>query len=104
MDARTAARLLDAGSAVALDVREPAEWRAGRIAGALHVPTRELARRAGELPRGRTIVAVCRSGSRSAAVTEALRRAGFDAENLDGGLQAWARAGLALEPPGGRVV
>jgi len=103
MDARGAAAVLESGEAVALDVREPREWQAGRMPGALHVPMRELGRRVQELPRDRTIVAVCRSGNRSRAVTDALRRAGYRAENLEGGLQAWARAGLPLEPPGGRV-
>ncbi|MCC6223882.1 MAG: rhodanese-like domain-containing protein [Thermoleophilia bacterium] len=100
--ARTAADRLS-GGAVALDVRELDEWEVGRIAGALHIPVGELAARQGELPAGRPIVAVCRSGQRSAAVTEALLRAGYEAENLTGGLHAWVAAGLPLEPPGGRV-
>jgi rhodanese-related sulfurtransferase len=104
MDARQAALLLARGEAIMLDVREPAEWNAGRIADALHIPMAELGRRHHELPRDRTIVAVCRSGNRSRTVTQALRRAGYDAENLDGGLKGWQRAGLLLEPAGGCVI
>lgn len=103
MDVHSAARLLEQGDAVAVDVREHGEWQAGRMPGSLHVPLNELGLRAGELPRDRTIVAVCRSGNRSQAVTDALRHAGYAAENLDGGLQAWTRAGLPLDPPDGRV-
>ena len=103
MDVRAAARLLERGEAVALDVREPAEWNAAHLPGAVHIPMRELARRAGELPSGASIVAVCRSGNRSALVVRALRGAGFHAENLDGGMKEWARAGLPLEPPDGRI-
>lgn len=102
VDAATAAARIEAG-AVVLDVREDDEWEAGRIPGALHIPMGELAARQGELPAGRPIVAVCRSGSRSAAVTEALVRAGYEAENLAGGLEAWHAAGLPLEPAGGFV-
>lgn len=102
VDARAAADRL-ADGAVALDVRELDEWEAGRIAGAFHIPMGELVVRQGELPPGRPIVAVCRSGQRSAAVTEALIRAGYEAENLAGGLHAWVAAGLPIEPPGGRV-
>ena len=91
-----------ASGAVALDVREDGEWAAGRIAGALHIPMGELAARQAELP-ARPIVAVCRSGSRSAAVVEALVRAGYEAENLAGGMKAWKAAGLPLEPPDGLV-
>ena len=103
MDARAAADLLADGGAVALDVREHSEWRAGRMPGALHIPMGELERRAGELPCEATIVAVCRSGNRSGVVTEALRGAGYRAVNLDGGMKAWVRAGLPLEPRDGRV-
>jgi rhodanese-related sulfurtransferase len=102
VDAAQAAELFRTGAAIALDVREPDEWRAGRIRGALHIPIRELATRRRELPQGK-IIAVCRTGSRSASATRALRAAGHDVQNLDGGLVSWARAGLPLHPPGGRV-
>jgi rhodanese-related sulfurtransferase len=103
MDVHEAAALLERGEGVAIDVREPREWQAGRMPGSRHVPLGELGARIDELPRATTIVAVCRSGNRSALVTRALRDAGFPAENLDGGLQAWTRAGLPLEPSDGRV-
>jgi rhodanese-related sulfurtransferase len=81
---------------VLLDVRETHEWERGHIEGALHVPMGELAPRQAELPTNTTIVCVCRSGNRSAAVTSALIRAGYDAVNLEGGMLAWAAAGLAF--------
>jgi rhodanese-related sulfurtransferase len=79
-----------------LDVREDDEWQAGHIDGARHIPLGELSSRVGELPKGRPIVAVCRSGSRSAAAVRGLKQLGYDAENLDGGVTAWSRAGLPL--------
>ena len=102
VDARAAAEQLASG-AVALDVRESDEWAAGRIAGALHIPMGELAPRQDEIPRDRPLIAVCRSGSRSAAVTEALVGAGYQAENLAGGMHAWQAAGLPLDPPDGWI-
>jgi rhodanese-related sulfurtransferase len=78
-------------------VREQDEWDAGHIADAQHIPLGELGQRLAEIPAGRPIVAVCRSGSRSAAATRGLKQLGFDVENLDGGLTAWSRAGLPLE-------
>lgn len=102
IDPAEAARRLEKG-AIALDVREGDEWEAGRIAGSLNIPMGELAVRQDELPRDRPIVTVCRSGGRSAAVTDALRRAGYDAANLAGGLKAWRKAGLPLDPPDGWV-
>jgi rhodanese-related sulfurtransferase len=79
-----------------LDVREGDEWQAGHIEGSLHIPMGELAARQDELPQDRTIVAVCRTGRRSAAVTEALVRAGYDAHNLVGGVAEWNGVGLDL--------
>jgi rhodanese-related sulfurtransferase len=103
VDVREAHELLEQGKALALDVREPAEWSAGRIPGAVHIPLAELPRRAHELPHDRRIVAVCRSGNRSGLATAALRRAGYDVENLRGGLKAWQASGLPLHAPDGRV-
>ena len=102
MDARRAADALREGALV-LDVREQGEWDAGHIAGARHIPLGELGARYEELPRDRRIVCVCRSGGRSLTATQALAGAGFDIHNLDGGLKAWAAAGLPLEPAGGFV-
>lgn len=87
-----AARRIEDG-AFLLDVREPDEWTAGHAPGATHVPLGELNARVGELPKDRPIVAVCRVGGRSGKATEALVNAGYDAVNLDGGMQAWDAAG-----------
>lgn len=101
VDPATASARLAAG-AFALDVREDDEWAAGHIAGSVHIPLGSLAARQAEIPSG-PLVVVCRSGSRSASVTAALLRAGYSAENLAGGLEAWKAAGLALEPADGFV-
>jgi rhodanese-related sulfurtransferase len=96
IDAGSAADLLAARSVVVLDVREPAEWKTGHIQGALHIPLAQLANRLPQLPSGKTIVTVCRSGHRSAVAARTLTRAGHDVLNLRGGMNAWARAGLPL--------
>jgi rhodanese-related sulfurtransferase len=86
-----------------LDVREDDEWTAGHIDGAQHIPLGQLAARLGELPKDRTIVAVCRSGGRSEAAVRGLRKLGYEAENLEGGVNAWDRAKLPLvDATGGR--
>lgn len=85
-----------------LDVREDDEWDAGHIDGAQHIPLGQLADRLTEVPKERTVVAVCRSGSRSEAAVRGLRRLGFEAENLEGGVNAWRRGGLPLVDASGR--
>ena len=82
-------RLVEAG-AFLLDVREADEWDAGHAPEAVWIPMGELQARVGELPRDARIVAICRTGSRSHAVTAALVEAGYDAVNLGGGMRAWA--------------
>ena len=77
-----------------LDVRETDEWAAGHIEGALHMPMGDLGSRQRELATDRPIVTVCRSGTRAAAVADALNAAGFRAQTLEGGMQAWAASGL----------
>jgi rhodanese-related sulfurtransferase len=85
-----------------LDVREQDEWDAGHIEGAQHIPLGELAARLEEVPRDRTVVAVCRSGGRSDRAAKGLRARGYASENLDGGVTAWSRAGMPLVAKDGR--
>jgi rhodanese-related sulfurtransferase len=84
-----------------LDVREADEWDAGHVPGSVHIPVRELGPRQAELPSDRTILAICRSGSRSGMVTRALTDAGYQVENLEGGLQVWEASGFDLESSDG---
>jgi rhodanese-related sulfurtransferase len=95
--------LLQRGEIQLIDVREPYEHDAGRIAGDRLVGLTELAAQAETIDRDRPVVFYCRSGSRSAMATEAFRGAGYDAHNMEGGLLDWASAGLPLEPDGGHV-
>ena len=99
MDAATAYEQRDA--ALLLDVRQPGEWAVGRIEQAVLLPMGELAARQDELPTDKQIIVVCRSGNRSAMVTRALQQAGYDAANLDGGMQVWAREGFPVVADGG---
>ena len=86
--------------AMLLDVREQAEWHAGHAPGARHVPLGNLEGKLGVLPRDRSAVVVCRSGHRSARATALLVRSGFEAVNLNGGMRAWAAAGLPVVSAG----
>ena len=92
------------GAAVLVDVREPAEWRAGHAPGAVHVPLSRLA--AGTtLPspaRGKDVIVVCRSGARSRRAVKLLSGQGVTAVDITGGMSAWARAGLPVRDRSGR--
>lgn len=83
--------------AMLLDVREDFEWAEWHAPQAVHIPMGELGGRLNELPTDRTIVCICHVGARSAAVADALNRAGWTAVNVGGGMAAWAAAGLEIE-------
>src|ERR671917_1606997 len=76
-----------------VDVREPYEHEAGRIAGARHVEMARLTEEAGSFDSERPLVFYCRVGARSAVASQAFRASGFHAVNMKGGLLAWSEAG-----------
>ena len=92
-----------------LDVREPAELEKDRrIAGALHVPRGILEARADataetaearlkELRDSRCVHVLCASGGRAALAADPLRRMGYGADLVDGGLGGWKSAGLPVK-------
>jgi len=74
-----------------VDVREDAEWAAGHLPGALHIPLGELPQRLEEIPSQSNAVFICRSGGRSMAACQMALRANIRSPaNLEGGLLAWA--------------
>lgn len=87
------------GATAIIDVREQREHDVTRVAGVPLIPLSELAGRIGEIPSDRPVVVMCRSGQRSARVVEFLSEEGFPVEaiNLEGGILAWAAAGLPYE-------
>ena len=86
-----------------IDVREGYEHAAGRIAGARHIELERVASQAPTIDKDRPVVFYCRLGARSGMAANAFRRAGWQAYSMDGGIEAWARAGLPLEPDDGHV-
>jgi rhodanese-related sulfurtransferase len=86
-----------------VDCREPYEWQAGRIEGSIHIPLNTiLAGATGQLDDAKTTVVVCRSGNRSELATLMLRARGFDAFNLQRGLEEWEQEGHPLSTPDGQ--
>ncbi|MTH94040.1 MAG: rhodanese-like domain-containing protein, partial [Actinobacteria bacterium] len=80
--------LLAAG-ALLIDVREPDEFAAGTIPGAVNIPLQEFLYRLPTFDTSVPLAILCRSGNRSGQATEIFREAGFQAVNLQGGMLAW---------------
>jgi NADPH-dependent 2,4-dienoyl-CoA reductase/sulfur reductase-like enzyme/rhodanese-related sulfurtransferase len=88
-----------------LDVREPDEFAAGHVDGAVNLPLSQLRERYRELPSGRPVAAYCQVGQRGYYAVRFLRQHGCNAANLSGGYttyRALRAAGLVpTSPPGG---
>ncbi|MFP5362651.1 MAG: rhodanese-like domain-containing protein [Thermoleophilia bacterium] len=86
-----------------IDVREPYEWKAGRIDGALHIELEQLAANAAKIDTDRPVIFQCLSGSRSMMAAQAFRGVGIDAYSMAGGLRRWADENRPLVPEGAHV-
>lgn len=86
---------LDAREILLIDVREPDEFAAERIAGAVNVPLSTFNPAALPEAKGKTIVLQCAGGKRSAMAVDKCQKANQAIEtHLAGGLGAWKAAGL----------
>ncbi len=99
-----AVRLMNQG-ALLLDVRSQAEFDAGHILDARHVPQDQLASSIATLKKyqEKVVIACCESGMRSGAAARLLQAQGFTrVVNLKGGLQGWRAENLPLVKPGAK--
>jgi rhodanese-related sulfurtransferase len=87
---------------VLVDVRQSDEYTAGHAPEARSVPQDELEAHRFLLPMNRRLVVMSRRGERAADATVELREMGFQAVNLEGGLEAWAAAGKPIVTDDGR--
>jgi len=85
---------------VVIDVREPREFKKGRVPGSQLIPLPKLLVNPHLAPRDRDVVLICRSGRRSARAAAALLAAGHpNVASMRGGMVAWESANL-LEASG----
>lgn len=91
------AKLIENENVQLLDVRTPAEYAEGHIAGALNIDYFDrgfLQEAMDSLDKERPVAVYCRSGRRSADAAEKLSREGYKVTNLLGGIMAWENAGM----------
>jgi rhodanese-related sulfurtransferase len=93
---REALRLTHEGVPV-LDVREPFEFAAGHVPGAVNLPLGGLAATHQQLDGRRPVLVVCASGNRSSYAVRYLRQLGYEAINVAGGMFAWGAEGLPTQ-------
>ena len=84
------------GGAALVDVREAHEWRTGHAPQAVHVPLGQIETATRRLKADQQVVVMCHSGMRSRTGAAQLRKLGFDATSVSGGIGAWQAAGGAV--------
>ena len=100
IDVAEAKEMLRSGDVAVIDVREPHEYDAGHIPHATLIPVNSVFARREELPKDGKIIFACAVGQRSALAAEMAAAAGLPADrlfNLDGGTDAWRKAGEPVE-------
>jgi rhodanese-related sulfurtransferase len=80
-----------------LDVRTPQEYKHMHILGAELIPIDELSNKINRIPKGRDVICICESGSRSSIAARHLSEKGYKVSNLRGGMSRWVNSGLPVK-------
>lgn len=84
-----------AGGARLYDVREPDEYTAGHVPGAVLIPLGTVAEHVDEFRGDGPTYVICKSGGRSMKACEILADEGLDVVNVAGGTMGWISSGQA---------
>ncbi len=87
----TEARQLVRSGATLIDVRTRTEWNSGHAREARNIPLDTLEQKLTSLPASIPIVAICKSGMRSASAARLLAARGYEVSSVSGGMPAWNR-------------
>ena len=82
-------RQLKPESVLLVDVRDPEEFEAGHVPGAINLPLNQMRRRLRDLPRDREVWLYCGVGQRAYYATRVLMQNGFRVKNLAGGFRTY---------------
>lgn len=81
--------------AILIDIRKAESYKAGHIPQARNIPAEDLITKTEKIAKDKPIIVVCDTGRNAQRSVADLRKQGFtDVSVLEGGLVAWAQAGL----------
>ena len=90
--------MMERDDVAVIDVREPHEYEGGHVPDAKLLPVASVFARREELPRDKDVIFVCAVGQRSALACEMAAAAGLTrVYNLEGGTDAWMKAGNPVD-------
>ncbi|WP_164913650.1 rhodanese-like domain-containing protein [Methanoculleus taiwanensis] len=93
-EART---FIEMDAPIVVDVRTPAEYAGGHLAGAINIDSSSLGNRIGEMDPNATYLLYCKAGVRSGNALGLMQDAGFTrVYDIEGGITAWKAAGLPV--------
>ena len=98
LSSRELTALVNSGKGVVLDVRAQKDFSAGHIVDSLHIPYDKGAARIAELEKhkAKTIVVVDAMGQHAGSIARELKKAGYTAAKLSGGIATWRGDNLPL--------
>lgn len=98
LSSRELTALLNSEQGVVLDIRAQKDFSAGHIVGALNIPYEKLSSRMAELDKhkAKTLILVDAMGQHAGTVCRDLKKAGFNAAKLGGGIASWRGDNLPL--------
>ena len=79
-----------------VDVRSASEYAAGHVPGAVNIPMDQIEARLDDMSRELPVVLICQGGTRARIVAQQLKPCRDDVAVLEGGTNAWVKAGLPL--------
>jgi len=98
LSTRELVALVNRDEGIVLDVRNNKDFATGRIVGALNIPYDKVAGRVAELEKhkSKTIIVVDALGQQAGAVARDLKKLGFNAAKLSGGMSTWRSESLPV--------
>lgn len=98
IDVKEAQEMIQNNEIAIIDVREANEFSGGHVPNAKHIPVATVFARRDEIPEDKDLLFVCAVGQRSALACEMAAAAGFTRLfNLEGGTDAWVKAGFPVD-------
>ncbi|QIL91997.1 rhodanese-like domain-containing protein [Microbulbifer harenosus] len=96
--AHEATLLINRDGAKVIDLRDRAEFTAGHIVDAIHIPHGEVEKRMGELApyKEKTLILADKMGQHAGPVGRQLKKAGYTVRRLEGGMSEWTNQKLPL--------
>jgi rhodanese-related sulfurtransferase len=89
---------IDNDNVQVIDARTPGEFAGGHVPGAINIPHMSVVARKDDLAVDKELVFICQMGQRSALAAEFAAAIGFkELYNVEGGTEAWIKAGYPVE-------